>query len=489
MRCLMIPQIATNEVANESDVYGHLIVQRAMQAYEKSYFYFWLRQGDEGKMLPREDTSFFYDDMPNIGFYTQMAAANLYKLVDLFSWQRGYYPIDVVFCSRAGIAPMISLALADIQGTYTVPVVITEPHCYGPGDISHNVQSHTQTILRAAGYAACYGVYWAKYEYNAARRAAELLCSPGIMKDWHERSFMVDALVDVDEAGRNVNRAKSRKRIIFAGRLNSNKRYQSVVDQYAKVLMARTDIEIWIHSGTGAFQKMSDPGDHRWHITSERLLREDYWKLLGSSHIGAYYSLDEGANVTTEELIACGVVMALPDRPWVKKLFAPHDYPFVFKNLNDLPALLDWMLDNHEQGRQMLEPIRLMIEKERSWIPFRDGMFRLFDVIKAHKRPGPYHAYRDLANNNPGADGVFHSTLLAATKQWRSGPPNRSCFRGSFACYQAVREMDTLESADPWLEKIDDERRQPDQSLEPRRAPNREAGSSDDLDRQDPTGP
>jgi glycosyltransferase involved in cell wall biosynthesis len=420
-----------------------------------------------------------------------MASINMQRLIDLFSWQKGYYPIDVVFCSRAGIAPMISLALSEHQGTYTVPVVITEPHVYGPGDISHNRYSQTQQILRGAGYAACYGVYWAKYEYEAAKRSAEFLCSPGAMQGFDERSFLVDALVDVDEAAKSVNRAKTRKRLIFAGRLNArNKRYQQIIDQYAKVLMTRSDIEVWIHSGTGAIQKMNDKaGDHRWHITSERLLREDYWKLLGSSHVGAYYSVDEGANVTTEEMIACGCVMALPDRPWVRKLFHPHPYPFLFDKLDELPGLLDWLLDNHDEARKKLEPIRKMIQRERSWQPFKAGMFELFDMIKAHERPQIYNNYSQLARNANNKAGVFHSTLLHATKTWRSGTGGQSAFRGSYACYQGVRDLDTMETADPYLKADDDRPRDNDESLKPRRAPNPEAGSLDDSDRQDSPGP
>lgn len=491
IRALMVPQIVTNEVANESDVYGHLIIQRALQAYEKSYFYFWLREGDEGKMLPREDTTFMFDDAKNIGFYSQMASVNLKRLIDLFSWQGGYYPIDVIFCSRAGIAPMIALALSEHQGVYTVPVVITEPHVYGYGDISHNRFSLEQQVLRAAGYASCYGVYWAKYEYEAAKRSAELLCSPGVAQSFDDRNFLVDALVDVDEAAKSVNRAKTRKRLIFAGRLNArNKRFQMIVDQYAKVLMARTDIEVWIHSGTGAVQKMMDEaGNHRWHITSERLLREDYWKLLGSSHVGAYYSVDEGANVTTEEMIACGCVMALPDRPWVRKLFHPHPYPFLFDKIEDLPALLDWLLDNDEEARKTLAPHRAMIQRERSWEPFKRGMFELFDKIKAHNRPQIYNNYRELATNSNNRDGVFHSTLLHATKTWRSGTGGQSAFRGSYACYQGVADLDTMESADPYLKENDKPRRDTDESLKPRRAPNPEAGSLDDSDRQDSPRP
>jgi len=455
---LFIPQIATSEVASESDIFSHLCIQRALSVLEQSFFYVWLRRGDENWYKEAPGRACFYEDA-RMGFYGQMAAVDIARLFDLFSWQTGVFPIDVVFTSRSGVAPLLSVALADMGCQYPVPIVLTEPRVYGPGEQGHNTVNPVQLAVRAAGYAVCYGIYWSRWEKEAALNAAEQYVQPGVLKDWESRSFVVDALVDVDAAAQSIHKSETEKRMLFAGRLNSNKRYKDVIDAYGRVLMARRgDVEVWVHSGTGAFGKLGPPGEHRWHRTSERLDRDKYWELIGSSHLGAYMSYDEGANVTVQELIACGLVMVLPDKPWVHKLFYPLEYPYLVKSLKELPAMLDWLLDNFQTGYAAMQPFRELIARERSWPAFVRKFGHLYDAVRTVARPKAYRMFRKIAADAVGANrvGVPFSSLVALTRQWHHGMPALAEARGTYACYQAVRDMDDLATSDPFILRPED---------------------------------
>lgn len=454
MRMLHVPQIVTSHVASESDVYDHLCIRAATAEFCKSFHYFWLRRGDEGKFNEQDNLVPLFEDIPQLGFYAQMAAVDLRRMVELFSWQKGCYPVDVIWTSRAGIAALLPLALGDAAGQYMPPVVITEPRVYGPGEEGHNLADPRQLAVRAAGYATCFGLYWSSWEKEGALSAAEMYCKPGVLKEWDERSFVVDALVGLDEAYLEAKRRDDRKRVVFAGRLNSNKKWREVVDAYAKVLMSRDagDVEVWVHAGTGAFGKIGDPKMHRWHKTSEKLPREEYWKLLGSSHVGAYWSHDEGANVTVQEMILAGVVMILPRRDWVRRLFWPHRYPFVVDKMSELPAVIDWVLDHYEEASNKLEDIRAMIQRERSWEPFVRKFGRLFEAVSKVPKPAPYRTFRRILQKVAnGRTAVPFSQMLMATGSWRVSGPSLSEVRSMMACYQSVRDLDDMSGPDPIL--------------------------------------
>ncbi len=452
MRPLFIPQISTVEVAAESDIYSHLTLTRAIRTIEPSYFYLWLRRGDERSGLEGADVMCLYEEGRNIrSFYQQMATLDLYRVVDLFGWHAGLYPVDCVFTSRAGIAPALQLALGHAKDIAQMPVVITEPRVYGPGAHGHNNASETQMAIRAAGYASCFGCYWSRWEKEEALTAASLYMQPSVLKRWDERAHVVDALVDVPEVV--FSRESERKRLLFVGRLNTNKRYKEVVEAYGKVIMARADVEVWVHAGTGAFKKFA-PSDHRWHRTSERLPREAYWRLVKTAHVGAYLSRDEGANVTVQELLASGVVMALPRRPWVEKLFWPLRYPYLTDSENDLPALLDWLLDHYDEAHTALAPFRDLIQRERSWEPFLAKVRRLVEAVNAVPRPPAYRVFRTIVEEAmDDRQGLAFSQARSLKPDYRHSVPRKQAPAGVYSCYQAVRDLDDLTSADPWLRR------------------------------------
>lgn len=457
MRVLFIPQITALEVAAESDKYDLDCILRALRAIEPTFAYWWLRQDDARRVAEKPGEMALFREL-SIGFYAQMAAVDLHGLVDLFSWQQGIYPIDVVFTSRAGVAPLLSMALADVGGQYAVPVVITEPRVYGPGERGHNEVHPMQLALRAAGYATCFGIYWSAWERQMALEAAALYCAPAVVKAAEERSFVVDALVDADELGPSTWRKAGPKRLLWAGRINQNKRWEEVIEAYARVLQSRSDgVEVWVHAGTGAFGKLA-PAQHRWHVTSERLSREAYLDLLRSSHVAAYLSHDEGANVTTQEMLAAGIVLALPKRPWVERLFYPLTYPFTVSRADELPGLLDWLLDHYEEALAALSPVRELIARERSWPAFLAKFRRLYEALWRVRRPGAFRVFREMAyaefrrrrRHRNGPVAVPFSSLRQQLTS-SSGWPELTEARGAYACYQAIRDLDDMTAPDPLL--------------------------------------
>lgn len=192
MRALILPQVSVLNLPTDSDVSTHKAYTAVIRRREKSRFWFWARQGDEefGQLEP--DFDMLYDDArTQRGFYALMATADLSKMVDLFSWQCGLYPIDAVFTSRSGVAANIALALSCGNGQYSPPVVITEPRVYGPGDVfAHNVVTPLQQAVRAAGYASCYGMYMSDWEKKQALAASRLYVSSAVLEGWDQRAYV-----------------------------------------------------------------------------------------------------------------------------------------------------------------------------------------------------------------------------------------------------------------------------------------------------------
>ena len=276
------------------------------------------------------------------------------------------------------------------------------------------------------------------------------VCQTAAVKGMEDRGFVVDALAE-SPIGEAAQRPEVPKRLLFAGRLNSNKKYRDVLGAYAKVVMQRSDVEVWVHAGTGAYAKLN-PADARWHRTSERLPREEYWKLLATSHVGCYLSGDEGANVTVQEMLQAGIVMLLPRRPWVEKLFAPLQYPFTASGPKDVPGRLDWLLDHYREARQALEPVIRLIAARSTWQPFRAKFERLLDVLKAEPKPAPHRAFGDLAREMlKGAGQMRFSTLLTAWRSRLRAQPFLTAGLGVYPFYLSVREFDDLTDADPVL--------------------------------------
>lgn len=453
VRGLLIPQIVSSGGAAEGNYYSMKCIMRALQAIEPSFFYVWLSRAELGRFEDRPGVMHLFEDRLRLGFTPQMAGLDMGRLINLFSWQVGQYPIDAVFCSRAGVAPLLQIALSDVGAKWPVPVILTEPRVYGPGEHGHNQGNTTELALRAAGYASCFGLYWSKWEREGALAAASVYCSAATLKAAEERAFVVDALVDVSNLAKEVTRPAWPKRLLFAGRLNANKRYEEILQAFGKVLMTRKDIEVWVHGGTGAFVKL-DAAQHKWHFTSERLSQVDYWGLLGTSHVGAYMSHDEGANITTQEMLASGVVLALPKREWVRKLFHPLEYPFQVDGFQELPAMVDWLIDHYDEAHAQLAPIRAMIEAERSWPAFVTKFGRLWEAVRAVEQPPPFRVFRKMARSlgSVGASISFQSAI-ALEPRWSNGamPPEYTADRGMKACYNAVRTWDDHTMAMPSL--------------------------------------
>lgn len=455
MRALFLPQVSASELSAESDIAMHRVIMEALDRREPGRYWLWARQMDEGVQIGKADM--LYEDPKTLrSFYTLMATADLHRLYELFSWQSGLHPIDAVFTSRAVVAPVIGLALGCGNGLWHPPVVITEPRTYGPGDMTpHNVVTADQMAGRAAGYATCYGLYQSSWDRKQAFDAASLYVQPAVMELWDKRAFVCDFPVGMpDKPPAVADRPMKPKRLIFAGRLNSNKQWQEILEVFGSVMSSRDDVEVWVHAGTGAFSKLHDVTSHRWHATSEKLPYDEYVDLLRQAHVGMYWSRDEGANVTVQELIANGVVMVLPKRPWVEHLFPGMVYPFLASTVTAAKALVDWIVDNFDDAFRQLTPFREWIEQERSFAHFEGQFARLVEALEAHPKPQPYRVYRQMVLESMDEEGVSWTMMRQLNTDYKnSGSAQRRARAALYACYRSVRDLDDLQTADVWLRR------------------------------------
>lgn len=433
---------------------------------ERSHFYLWARGRDEAMPRLWPNVSVFAEGIESQTFYLQMVAVTG-RLWEMFNRVSGLYPVDAVFTSRAGAVPALMLGLAT-SAEHPVPVVLLEPHVYAPGTMSHNEVTELDAGCRALGYAMALCAYFSTWERDEGLQCVSLWLSPAALKRAEENAFVLPYVVDVPSNALDVRgvvdaRQPDLKRLLFCGRLNTNKRFPEVLQAYAKVLQTRGDVEVWVHAGTGAIHKL-DPKDSRWHRTSERLpLREQYHRLLAGANVGAYASLDEGVNATVLEMLAWGIVLALPRKPWVEKLFWPQAYPFVYESLKELPVLLDWLLDHEEEARQTLTPIRELIAARHSQEAWKAGWGRLFDAVdewnewNERNAVAPSRKFREVTEQLMSTrSSVPFATALeiwwGKMNAWfrRTGGVDTGGL-SVYAAYLAVREWDDYRFASPQL--------------------------------------
>lgn len=418
-----------------------------LSARRASFFYLWARRHDAAAARLYGNLEVFAEAMDFHTFY-QQAVSITGRLWELFNRISGPYPVDVVFTSRAGAVPALILGLAT-DPTRPVPCVLMEPRVYAPGAISHQTVTELDAGARALGYAMAVCVYLSDWERDEAIRCVSMWLSAAAVKRAEDNAFVVPSVIDVPEIEPVTS---GRKRILFTGRINANKRVADLLTSYALVAQARSDVEVWVHAGTGAFKKL-DAKDNRWHRTSERFpLREQYHQLLAGTSVAAYAS-HEGVNATVLELLAAGVPMALPRRPWVMKLFAPIEYPFTYARFEELPSLLDWLLDNRDEAKRDLTPVRELIRDRHGRVAWAAGWDRVIGAVddwNARNKLQPLDVFcrltQALLKNGP----VSFPTALKATGATKA-PPYRRFVQSNYAAYLAVRQWDDYSSAQPRL--------------------------------------
>lgn len=458
VRALLLPQVVGGELTAESDFYGYRQIMQMLPKYEPSFCYLWVRGRDEDVPRLWPNVEVFAEATQSQTFYQQMVAVTG-RLFEMFNRISGPYPVDAVFTSRAGLVPALMLGLAT-TAEQPVPVVLLEPRVYAPGSVSHNSVTWMDAAARSLGYAMAFGAYWSEWERDEAFRCIEAWLSPAALQEAQNHAFVLPYVVDVPvnalELRKSTDSIGKAKRLLFCGRLNANKKFDVVLRSYGKVLMSRMDIDVWVHAGTGAFGKL-DPATSRWHMTSEKLpLREDYHALLATANVGAYASVDEGVNATVMEMLSWGIVMALPDRPWVRKLFHGVEYPYTFKSEKELPALLDWLLDHEDEARATLDPIRTEIRRRHSEDVWRTGWTKLFDAVKEWNEkyaPDPLRRFREDVKHllEVQASPLSFATARSSSAIMRSRRPYERRVFSNYAAYLSVKDMDDFETTTPSL--------------------------------------
>jgi len=452
MRALMIPQVVTKELAAESDAYSYRQIMEALSDREPSWFYVWSKTEHEGSDLGRDNWTLFAEESNSLTFYQQMAAFSG-RLFETFNRQTGAYPVDAVFTSRAGLVPSLMVGLST-DPSKPVPVVTLEPRVYAGGSVAHNTVTEIDTATRAVGYALGIKVFWSQFEMDEAMRAVSTWMSPGAVKRAEENSFIVPQLV---ESHPFIRQEDGRKRVMFVGRLNTNKHWDEIMEAYGKVLMTRTDVEVWLHAGTGARRKL-DPAQSRWFKTTESIpSHDDYLKVIADTDVSVYASDDEGVNVTVLELLALGVVMWLPDKPWVRKLFDPLEYPFTYSKKRELPELIDYALDNTAAMRADLTPIRDLIASRYGRDPWKEAWSHVFDAIDAWNARNRVTVVRKFKAEVDGLhelypEGVAWITALSLAHSLKTRPWMRRVF-STYGAYLSVADQDNMSGPIPVLER------------------------------------
>mgnify|MGYP001607904446 CR=1 FL=1 len=113
--------------------------------------------------------------------------------------------------------------------------------------------------------------------------------------------------------------------------------------------------------------------------------------------------------------------------------------------------MLDWVLDNLDECRVRLQPIKEMIVSRNSWPAFKRKMQKVLDALPEWPSGKTYKVFRQIVLQlieRGGSRQISLQPVFEATKPWRKWP---LAMKSTYACYQAVRDMDDMSSAIPLL--------------------------------------
>lgn len=116
----------------------------------------------------------------------------------------------------------------------------------------------------------------------------------------------------------------------------------------------------------------------------------------------------------------------------------------------EMAPMLDYLLDNWYSAWQELGDIREFIIRRNGWETFRNSMRGVYDWIKEQPESDAFRVFRETTLEFiKREDKVMLSRLLGAAKAYRTSKPTDLATRSMYQCYSAIRDLDTLDSADP----------------------------------------
>jgi glycosyltransferase involved in cell wall biosynthesis len=259
-------------------------------------------------------------------------------------------PIDFIFTNRKHIAHALVTPSYDFRiKRHMVPVILD---VLKAGLQTHDVVSPELLKYEAMSYAAVDRIIFSTdKERSYGITIAKRHLAPSLVREVEQKSVVIaDGISDVlteispttDQLVKRLRKPKDPLRVVFAGRMNPNKRPEKIFD-VMRPLYALHNIKLSLVTQSFSVPKHKKEWqdvpcfltDSISGVGKERFLRE----VVAKSDLFLNASLYEGYIVTVAEAIYAGVPVLLPRRPWSLSLVG-ENYPFFYETKEQMYGLV-----------------------------------------------------------------------------------------------------------------------------------------------------
>lgn len=335
MRIITLPLIASaDKIQSESDFLVYRNFHRTLK--EKLFAYYVLPFRSASKISGIENEKMMFVDRDKSIYTMQTRVPAEMRDFDVVGQKDNDMVAEAILTSRA--VSGLSLARYYWRSYFRsqpLPVFIVEPKVIDY-ESSHNAFVFEELFARSCGYATCYTFFSTEYEKRLAIDQAKRYLAPSMVKRLIQNSWVLPLGINLDEidlAKREIPK-NEKFTLLFSGRANSNKNFEAILELFDNVYRLGYDVRIIMMSPLGLKSGVEEELQKRFPTVEllSNLNREDYLKVLCSSHISMNWSKIEGFSVGLIEQIRSGLMTLVPNKPWVSGLFgeAFNEYPFVF---------------------------------------------------------------------------------------------------------------------------------------------------------------
>ena len=272
------------------------------------------------------------------------------ELYSLFNSINGQYQVDVLFTSRTIVGANLA-RLFTVTPEIRLPVVLHEIWVPKPKD---NVNS-SEAKLKSIAYSECPTFFMTNREEQFAEELAKRYMTPTCLRSIYQNAVVMPNGINAREIAERASSYKKYDKftLYFAARLNANKQWQKIFEIYETVCKMNDDVQVKV---VALGEKVSDDVRKRFSKIEflDPLPYWEYVELLYRSHLSLSMSVDEGFATGWLEQVLTGNPVIFPAKDWSRELIGV-DYPFRYKNVDEIFALIKWIKQNYPKAREQVQ--------------------------------------------------------------------------------------------------------------------------------------
>lgn len=342
-----------------------------------------------------------------------------------FSQQWGQYHIDAVLTERPAsvwylrklLKHSFSKDSADgKKHTGKTPEIVTfvrDP--FVKSTELHGI-NRDEELAQTMGYLLSYNIFFSEYDFDLATKVAKKYLNFAQVKRLRDRSIVISAGTDTEELDTYKQNAVPRDKltILIAERLKSGT-LMNILEASDYIFKRGADIGVVV-SSQAAFNPATLKNYPTLFEHAEKYSanpREKYLELAAQCHVTMTMPSTHSYPQGLMERLYLGNVGILPDYPWVDSVLPNYPFKVPSRNVPQIIAMTQWVLDNYEEAQKRVAWVPKYIKENYD---SRVCTQRMLDFMKEKveyekSKTSPLGGYLDVVDSIPYEE-IEESALL-----------------------------------------------------------------------------